>query len=378
MKLVFYANYLNIHQAPVMDEFQQLLGDDFRFVATLSRNEKELKGGADYSARSYSILAAESEEAHEEALRLAWEADTCVFGACSQEYAVERAVKNPLGLSFEMGERWFKRGWLTIGSSVFRQWLMNYYRYYRKANYHKLCCSAFAAGDDERVFAYKGRHYKWGYFTKVDYTENVHAVISANIKQISILWCGRFLNWKHPELAVRLMRMLKDNGYDAQLDMFGTGVEESNVVSLCNQLGVNDRVTLHGNVPNDIIRKAMRNHDIFIFTSDRQEGWGAVLNEAMDSGCAVVASDAMGSAPFLIKDGQNGFLFKSENHKSLYQKVAYLIDNPKERKRMAEQARNDMATIWSPKVAAQNLLTLINDINNKRIPTIQEGPCSNA
>ena len=72
----------------------------------------------------------------------------------------------------------------------------------------------------------------------------------------------------------------------------------------------------------------MRNHDIFIFTSDRQEGWGAVLNEAMDSGSTVVASDAIGSSPFLIKDGQNGFLFKSENHKSLYQKVAYLIDNP--------------------------------------------------
>lgn len=40
-----------------MDEFHKLLGADFCFVATLPRNEKELKGGIDYSIRPYCILA---------------------------------------------------------------------------------------------------------------------------------------------------------------------------------------------------------------------------------------------------------------------------------------------------------------------------------
>jgi len=378
MKLVFYSNYLNIHQVPVMDEFYQLLGEDFRFVTTLPRNEKELKGGADYSTRPYCILAAENEVANEEALRLAREADTCVFGACSQEYAVERAVKNPLGLSFEMGERWLKHGWLTIGSQVFFQWAINYIRYYRKANFYKLCCSAFASGDDERMHVYRDRHYKWGYFTKVDCVENKTIDALAGMKQISILWCGRFLNWKHPELAVLLVKILKDHDYVVKLDMYGTGEEEANILSLCVQLCVSDQVQLHGNVPNEEIRFAMRNHDIFVFTSDRQEGWGAVLNEAMDSGCAVVASDEIGSAPFLIKDGHNGLMFKSMDCSSLYQKVSFLIDNPKERQQMAAQARYDMANVWSPRVAAQNLLTLINNIDNNRESTIQVGPCSKA
>ena len=41
MRLVLYTNYLNHHQVPVADELYRLLGDDFRFVATLPRNEKE-------------------------------------------------------------------------------------------------------------------------------------------------------------------------------------------------------------------------------------------------------------------------------------------------------------------------------------------------
>ena len=150
------------------DELYRLLGDDFRFVATLPRNEKELKGGMDYSTRPYCIMAAESNSDYSEAMQLAVNAEVCVFGACSQTYAVERAKQNPQGLSFEMGERWLKHGWLTIGSPVFRQWAWNYYHYFRKANFYKLCCSSYTAGDDKRLFAYHGRHYKWGYFTNVE------------------------------------------------------------------------------------------------------------------------------------------------------------------------------------------------------------------
>ena len=110
MTLTFYSNFLNHHQVLIADELYILLGKDFRFVATLPRDEKELKGGADYRSRPYCILAGESAEAHDEAMRLARESDTCVFGACSQEYAVERARQKNCGLSFEVGERWLKRG----------------------------------------------------------------------------------------------------------------------------------------------------------------------------------------------------------------------------------------------------------------------------
>ena len=393
MKLILYSNYLNHHQVLVADEIYRLLGDGFRFVATLPRNVNELKGGEDYSKRPFCILAGETDTARQEALRLAYEADVCVFGACSQEYAVERAKKNPQGLSFEMGERWLKHGWLTIGSPFFRKWAWNYYRYYRKANFYKLCCSSYTAGDDQKLHAYKGRHFKWGYFTEVSSEISDNPDETLNMKHesgepsVRLMWCARFLLLKHPELVIKLAGRLKKDGYDVVIDMYG---DEGNLAphdkpyrrkdleALIDRYGVGDIVTLKGNRPNSEILKAMQEGDIFLFTSDRLEGWGAVANEAMANGCVLVASDAIGSTRYLVKHKETGMIFRSCDLDSLYVQVKYLLDNPDVRRRISEAGRESMVKVWSPANAAKSLLKLIEDLKANRETSILEGPCSNA
>ena len=71
----------------------------------------------------------------------------------------------------------------------------------------------------------------------------------------------------------------------------------------------------------------MRVSHNFIFTSDRGEGWGVVLSEAMANGCTVVASNKIGAAPFLVKHKKNGLLFQSGSIKSLYKAVKFIIEN---------------------------------------------------
>ncbi len=376
MRLVFYSNYLNIHQVYLMDAFHELLGDDFRFVATLPRDEKELKGGTDYSSRPYCILAGESDGANEEALRLAVETGTCVFGACSQTYAIARARNNPQGLSFEMGERWLKRGWVNVFSPNLLKWYVNYICYYRKSNFHKLCMSAFAAHDDERLFAYRGRHYKWGYFTQVeDFGVETPKGVSTP-GRATILWCARFLVLKHPELAVKLAARLKEEHYDFVIDMYGEGVELEKTRRLCEGLDVSDVVSFKGNVPNEDILHAMRQHEIFLFTSDRYEGWGAVANESMANGCVLVASDEIGSTHYLVKHRETGMIFRSCDLNSLYEQVKYLLDNPNLRKSMSTAGRESMVKLWSPQNAAKSLLQLIENLQVGRETSIVEGPCS--
>lgn len=388
MKLALFSNYLNHHQVLVADEFHRLLGDDFRFVATLSVNENELKGGADYSSRPYCILAAENDEARTMAFSLAREADTCVFGACSQEFAVERAKQNPDGLSFEMGERWLKHGLLTIGSPVFRQWVLNYIRYFRKANFYKLCCSSFTASDDVKLDAYVGKHYKWGYFTRVEknFVETCSQDVSTKGK-VHILWCARFILWKHPELVIQLAVKLKAVGYDFVIDMYG---DEGNLAphdkpfprvkleKLIAKLDLKDCVNLKGSRSNDEILKAMREADIFLFTSDRLEGWGAVANESMANGCVLVASDEIGSTGYLIEDKVTGFKFRSCNLDSLYKQVKFLLDNPNEMKRISSNGKQHMAELWNPANAAKSLLRLIDDLQDSGETSISNGPCSKA
>ena len=387
MIVTFFWNYLNHHQVFIADAMYNLLGGNFRFVATLPKSEKELKGGMDYSNRPYCILAGESEEAHRQAVMYAESADVCVFGACSQEYAVIRAKKNPNGLSFECGERWLKRGLLNVLSPVLRQWWMNYMRYYRKANFYKLCSSAFAAHDDELLGCYKERHFKWGYFTSVEenFVEASDADVSTKGK-VHILWCARFLLLKHPELVIELAARLKKDGYDVAIDMYGDEAStpsrntypRNKLLALIDKLGVADIVTLKGNHPNSEILKAMQEGDIFLFTSDRLEGWGAVANEAMSNGSVLVASDAIGSTKYLVKHKKTGMIFRSCDLDSLYEQVKYLLDNPDVRKQIAKAGRESMVKLWSPANAAKSLLQLIEGIKAGRETSIVEGPCSKA
>ena len=196
--------------------------------------------------------------------------------------------------------------------------------------------------------------------------------------KVNILWCARFLKLKHPELVVKLARRLKGSGYDVHIDMYGEGEELEGTKRMCRKMDVEDMISFKGNVPNTVIIEAMRQHDIFLFTSDRHEGWGAVMNEAMSNGCTVVASNAIGSVPFLVQDGINGFIFQSGSVSSLYNKVLYLLDNPLKRKEMAVQAYRTMKNVWSPQIAAKNLLQLIDDLQDGQDTSILEGPCSNA
>ena len=375
MRLVFYLNYLNHHQAPVMNEFFILLGEDFRVVTTLPRNNKELKGGKNYDDIAYCIFAGESDSGHQEALRLAREADVCVFGACSQEYAIERARRRPVGLSFEMGERWLKRGWINILSPTFLRWCFNYARLYRTRPFYKLCCSGYTALDDNKLGVYHGRHYKWGYFTKVEPLDvPLHKKNQDNT--ISIMWCARFIALKHPELVVELAHRLANNHLQFQIDFYGAGDEMERIKRLCCKLGVDEFIHFKGMLPNEKILSAMREHDVFLFTSDRMEGWGAVANEAMSNKCCLVISDEIGCVPFLIEDNVNAVVFKSKSSESLYEKVRFLVDNPSTRSRIAERAYQDMAEKWSPQQAAKNFLSLVDNLQGKGAHHIVDGPCS--
>ena len=389
MKLVFYSLVLNHHQACLADEFYQLLGGQYAFVETAECHDR--KGATDdYSKRPYLIKAWESTDAFNQAMRLACSAEVCVFSGLQALPFQKERMKRGL-LSFDMSERWLKRGWVNLFSPViFRMWLAYQMGGWRRKPLYKLCCSAFAAADQKMVGTFNGRCYKWGYFTKVDKFD-VEASSDVSTSNITpLMWCSRYLMWKHPELPILMAHTLKMRGYHFVLDMFGSGEYEEQAKQLAGNIGVEDVVKFRGTMPNEQLMREMKEHDIFLFTSDRNEGWGAVANESMANGCVLVASDAIGSVPYLVKDGVNGLMFKSASTKTsfgnpdqkalddLTEKVAWLLDNKEKMKEMQRAAFLTMYNTWSPKRAAQNLLQLIDDLQNGRGTSIKEGPCSKA
>lgn len=376
MLFVFFCNFLNHHQVLVADELYCRLQGQFVYVSTMPAKAELLKGGQDYSSiRQYCIRAFDSKENDEKALDLAKNADVCIFGADSLKYAIERA-KYSKGLTFEVAERWLKRGVLNLCSPRLLRWLFTYHFIFPDKNWYKLCANSYTSQDDEKLLAYKNKHYKWGYFVSPK-LNNVVKHSEDNLS-VRILWCARFLRLKHPELVICLAARLKKEGYKILIDMLGDGEIKEEMCAFADKLCVSDIVRFHGSVSNDDVNKKMAESDIFLFTSDKREGWGVVMNEAMNNECCVVASDAIGSTHFLVNDGETGVIFKSCNIESLYEKVKWLLDNPEERIRIAKQGYKSITEIWSPHNAVKNLLALIDDLKNGKETPITVGPCSKA
>lgn len=377
IKLTIFSNSLNHHQVALADEFYSVLGDSFKFVITCPSFSSDLKGGENYKRRLYCVAAGDSEDKRREALYLSRESEVCIFGAASQIYAIERAMKCPTKLSFEMGERWLKKGVINVLSSNFLVWIKNYYQYFRKANFYKLCMSAFASSDEDKLRCYVGRHYKWGYFVEAnDDRELVNNEFCNN--DIKLLWCSRFLKWKHPELAIQLASRLLKRGIPFHLNMIGDGCELEAMKKLSNDLNLTPNVTFLGNLSNTEVRNHMLASDIFLFTSDRNEGWGVVANEAMGQYCSVVASDEIGCVPYLIDEPVNGMVFESRNIDSLTEKVLWLIDHPVEIINIKTQAHNTIKEIWSAKNAVKNFLFLTENLRSGGKEVVLKGPCSKA
>ncbi|WP_336533510.1 glycosyltransferase [Bacteroides acidifaciens] len=380
MKIVFYSIVLNHHQAYVADEFYNMLGDEYCFVELIRC--LDMKGATeDYSKRPYLLKAWESVESYRRAMTLAREADVCVFaGYEALIFEKERLKLNKL--SFDMGERMLKRGIFNLLSPrILKLFLAYHVNRWKNKPLYKLSCSAYACVDSYKLGMFKSKHYKWGYFTNVDSDFEVGVLqkgVSTIKKTHSLMWCARFLKLKHPELPIKMASRLKIKGYNFVLDMYGSGVELEKMKQLAKSLDVEDVVNFKGDRPNNEILKAMRQHEIFLFTSDKNEGWGAVTNESMSNGCVIVASDAIGSVPFLVKDRWNGCIFKSCDLDSLYSMVVWLLDNSIERKQLAINAYQTMRDVWSPKRAAENFLQLVDELQSGKDSMIKDGPCSKA
>ena len=225
---------------------------------------------------------------------------------------------------------------------------------------------------------FKNRMYKWGYFPETRHYDLNSLFERKN--RAEILWCGRFLEWKHPEIAINVALRLKADGYDFVLKFIGTGVMEDKLRQMIVENHLEENIRLLGPMPPEKVRDNMERAGIYLFTSDRQEGWGAVLNESMNSGCAVIASHTIGAVPYLLKNNKNGLIYDFDNSEALYSNVRLLLDNPGEQRRLGEAAYKTITEEWNAEVAAERLVNLSKHIlDGDKYPDLyKSGPCSRA
>lgn len=375
MKIAYFSNYFNHHQKPFADVMNAIAGVEYIFVSTTGVPEFRRKLGYQEMTADYVLDLTLSEENHRKAFKLARTADVAIFGGGKvSEFAIERLKLKKL--TFDTSERRFKRGYINMLSPnlLKHQWI--YWRHGHSAPFYMLCCSAYTANDFYFMHSFVDKCYKWAYFTKVNELPIEDVLAAKRQYCCKIMWCSRFIDWKHPEMCIELAKRLKADGLDFEINMYGNGPLLAQYQQLILQETLTDCVHILGNRKNEEILAAMQEHNIFLFTSDQNEGWGAVANEAMSNGCALVGSDKIGSVPFLVKDKINGRIFKSKDMESLYRAVKDLVTDRENCENLTREAYQNMRNVWSPENAARSLLALIDNLQLGKDSPFAEGPCS--
>ncbi|MDO4622417.1 MAG: glycosyltransferase family 4 protein [Eubacteriales bacterium] len=368
MKTVFISNYFSHHQKPLSDALWKGTEQQYTFMQTKEMDQERIRLG--WGEAEIPCYVKNASSLMEEA-----PAEILLTGSAPEKLCSRQRGKNTL--HFRYSERLLKNG------PEYRKFLPRYIRYHlrnpKRASIYLLCAGAYTAADYAKFGLFRDRAYRWGYFPETVYYRDIQEQIAKKNKK-KILWVGRFIEWKHPDTAINLADRLKQAGIPFELDMIGEGERKDLLLEKVASLGLEREVQIHGARTPGEVRAHMEGAGIFLFTSDHREGWGAVVNEAMNSGCAVVASHAAGSVPYLIRDGKNGIIYRSGDVESLMDKTVCLLADAELQKKLGAAAYQTIIREWNAETAAERLLHLAEALKKGEDARLlyKTGPCSPA
>lgn len=360
--LAFVSNYINHHQIPFCNAMHRLTGGNFTFIQTEPMEEQRVRMGWNEGEKPAYVRCFYEEEAL--CRQLILDCDMVVFGGTDEEsYIVPRLKAGKPVIRYS--ERLYKTGqWKAVSPRGLKKKYQDHTRY-RNARVYLLCAGAYVASDFQIVRAYPGKKYCWGYFPETKHYDVDRLLAGKGFgieKSPCLLWAARMIDWKHPELALETARYLKGKNLSFHMNIIGNGEMYPQMEELVERYGLEEQVSLLGYQVPAVVRRYMEEADIFLFTSDRQEGWGAVANEAMNSGCAVVGDHLIGAVPFLIRDGENGFVYRDGNHRQLFSLAERLVKDRELCKKAGRNAYKTITETWNAENAAEKLTELIQRI----------------
>lgn len=133
--------------------------------------------------------------------------------------------------------------------------------------------------------------------------------------------------------------------------------------SRCVELGIADKVTFLGKVPNESVPSLLADVDVFVALS-RKESFGVAALEAMSCGKPVVVSDADGFKE-IIEDTKDGFIVPKENPEAAAEKIVRLLSDRELMERMGCAARESVVAKYSWKVSVDTMMDVYDRILSK-------------
>jgi glycosyltransferase involved in cell wall biosynthesis len=176
-------------------------------------------------------------------------------------------------------------------------------------------------------------------------------------KKLIIMFSGRMIPRKGLETLIRTLPKLKKVDRDWILWIEGDGPELAQYENLAEELGVVDRCRFLGFCQFDSHGWLMSSCHIVVVPS-LEDTWGIIVDEGLQLGKLVIASNAVGSGYDRIQSGINGYIFPTGNIDRLGDLLEEIIQNIDLRTAISEAAVVS-SKIIRPQDNAEKLINLL-------------------
>jgi glycosyltransferase involved in cell wall biosynthesis len=152
------------------------------------------------------------------------------------------------------------------------------------------------------------------------------------LNRFTLLSVGYLVPRKGHDLVIQALPKLAD----VHLLIAGNGPERNRLEELAQRLGVMDRVTFLGALPQTELRNYYGAADALVLASSR-EGWANVLLESMACGTPVIASNVWGT-PEVVASPEAGILMPSRTPEGIVQAATALRERYPDRRQTRRYA----------------------------------------
>ena len=202
---------------------------------------------------------------------------------------------------------------------------------------------------------------------KQDYLKR-HLIEKTGINTFNIVFCGRLINWKGPDRAIKIVyEMIKKGCENVVLHIIGNGEMLPQLKSLAEKLDIDANVVFYGAMNQDNVFKIMANGSVFLYPgiaekdTQRSETQGLVLQEAQFFKLPVITSD-VGGIKYGVIPNESGFLIDSENEEEFVERLILLYKNPDLRMEMGEKGHKFVLNEFESKVVGEKILSVFSNI----------------
>lgn len=297
--MVLYTNIVSPHQLPIAEAYRRLFPDDrFLYVYKDSLPEDATKRGWKWTETREWIV--DARHSPEETVVLLQNTKTLLCGIRDVDLFEERERRGLTTLY--MAERWFKPflrfpGWVRMLVPSYYRMAKRFVRWVnRDANARVLAIGPWAKNDFIRMGVLKEKVVDWGYFVAPSTEAETGRRERCSNRPLRVLWVGRMLSWKCVDTIIKAVKELSN----VRLTLVGQGEERRRLVELAKD----QPISFIEGQPISMIREIMRKHDVYVLSSDAQEGWGVALQEALLEGMIGIGTFEAGASAALLPKNQ--------------------------------------------------------------------------